>query len=139
MVVVSIIGLLAALSIIAYRHQRTRAQATALGQDLRVFRDALEQCVIDTGEFNLDAPAGQVSTLFDPYVRNEQFAAVTPIGGNWIVESDVDGVKLLVSVINFTSSEDPIELVDRLYDDGNTATGHMRIMGPGKYSCVIEE
>lgn len=139
MVVVAIIGLLAALAVIAFRHHRVRAQAAALGSDMRVFRDALEQCVMDTGEYALGAPAGQVSATFDPYVRNGNFTAESPVGGSWIVESDVDGVKLLVSVINFTAGIEPIELVDRLFDDGNTSTGNMRLMTPSKYSCIVEE
>ena len=139
MVVVAIIGLLATLATITLRYHRVRAQAAALGNDMRVFRDALEQCVLDTGEYALGAPAGQVSATFDPYVRNGSFTAKSPVGGNWIVESDVDGAKLLVSVVNFTAGIEPIELVDRLYDDGNTSTGKMRLLSPSKFSCIVEE
>ncbi len=139
MVVVAIIGLLATLGIVAYKHYRTRAYATLIGADMRLFRDALEQCVLDTRSFSVGAPAGQLSSIFAPYVRDAKFEATTAIGGHWVVDAQVDGVKLAVGITGFTTSTAPIELADRLYDDGNIATGRMRMLSGTKYSYVIEE
>ncbi len=139
MVVVAIIGLLASLSIIAYSQHRTHALAVALGSEMRTFRDALEQCVIDTGDYDLAAPAGQLSDVFEPYVRDTQWKSPSAVGGRWIVDSQLDGIRLCVGVVGFTTSTAPIELADRMFDDGNTGTGRMRLLAANKYSCIIEE
>ena len=139
MIVVVIIGLLSTLGMGAYKHHRTRTYATLIGADMRLFRDALEQCILDTGDYNVGAPAGQLSTTFEPYVRGGQYRATTAIGGHWIVDTQVDGIKLAIGIEGFTTSMDSIELADRLFDDGNIASGNMRMLSGSKYSYIIEE
>jgi prepilin-type N-terminal cleavage/methylation domain-containing protein len=139
MIVVVILGLLAAMGIIAFQHNRNRVMASVLGADMRVYREAVEQCLMDTGQYNLGAPAGQLSDLLRPYIRLGNWESPTPVGGQWVVDTQLDGIRISVGVEGFTASLIAIELADRLFDDGNLATGRMRLMGPGKFILIVEE
>jgi prepilin-type N-terminal cleavage/methylation domain-containing protein len=139
MIVVVILGLLGAMGIIAFQHNRNRVMASALGADLRVYRDAVDQCLMDTGQYNLGAPAGQLSDLLKPYIRLGNWTSPTPVGGKWVVDSQLDGISLSVGVEGFTASSVAIELADRLFDDGNLTTGRMRLIGSGKLIYIVEE
>jgi len=139
MIVVVIIGLLASMAMIAVQQNRKKVLASTFGSDLRVFRDALVQCVTETADYNLGAPAGQLATVFAPYVRKSQWQQSSPIGGKWIVDTQLDGIKLCIGVDGFTASRDTLELADRLFDDGNLNSGYLRLLSAGKFSWIVEQ
>lgn len=138
MIVVVILGLLSSMGIIAYQHHRIRVTATAFGVDLRMHRDAIERCVFETKSYQVGAPPGQLAAILEPYIRNGRWSAPTPLGGKWVVDTQLDGIRVGVGVDGFTSSIKAVELADRLFDDGNPTTGSLRLLSSSKLIWIIE-
>lgn len=139
MIIVVILSLLMSLGIVAYQQNRIKVLAFRFGQDSRVFRNALEQCVAETGDYDLGASAGQLSTTFEPYVRKAQWAAESPLGGHWMVQSNRDGIKLCLGLVGITASEKVLALADRLYDDGNIGSGDLIVQSPTEAFWIVEK
>jgi prepilin-type N-terminal cleavage/methylation domain-containing protein len=80
MVVVVIIGMLAAAGIPTYRHITMRSKVTALENDLRQFTAAIQAYTLQNGRWPADGtprevPAELVNTL------PANFISITPFGG----------------------------------------------------------
>lgn len=136
MIVVVIIGLLAAMAIPAFNRIQERSRHTALANDLRAFAHAFETYALANGGFPADsnigvilpAMAGGASSL-----DTGSFAAVTPIGGHY----KVFRIEAAVSVANATISEEQRTRFDATFDDGNLATGNYR-SSTGRYAFILQ-
>ena len=136
MVVVTIISLLAAISLPTLKNVRRRTTATQIGNNLRTFSAAFETYVHEMGTW----PAETVAGVLPPEVANRinptAWRAMTPLGGqyNWDNTQMHDGTrfKAAIAISNtaaapFVMDLDLIESIDRIIDDGNLATGNFRI------------
>ena len=139
MMVVTIIGLLSAIATVGYRHCRLRAIASSFGNDLRVYKDAVNQYVGETGNYNIGAPSGQLPIALNAYVKNTAFERKTVIGGHWRIDSSIDSIELAVGVEHFNAPIETLDLIDRLFDNGNIDTGSLRLVSANKYFWIIKE
>jgi Tfp pilus assembly major pilin PilA len=94
MIVVVIIGLLASIALPAFAKVWTNAKYTSFYNDLRVFKDALNTCVFETGNADQGAGTSSLSAEFAEYVSNDIWPGNTPIGGGWDVEYNKSGIGL---------------------------------------------
>jgi type IV pilus assembly protein PilA len=129
MVVVVIIGLLAAIAIPAFLSSRTRSQATALANNFRVYSQAFEVFATDTGKWPPDSNPGGIPTGMEDSLRS--WNEPTPVGGQWDWDRGVLGINAGVTLINSTASNAVLERIDEILDDGNLSTGRFQKLGNG--------
>jgi prepilin-type N-terminal cleavage/methylation domain-containing protein len=72
MIVVAIIGLLAAIAIPSFLKARTQSQITAVANDLRVFGDAFETYCMIVGEFPADTH-NTVPPGMEEYIKQDNW------------------------------------------------------------------
>jgi prepilin-type N-terminal cleavage/methylation domain-containing protein len=138
MIVVAIIGLLAAIALPNFIRARIVSQGVRVANDLRVFGDAFAMYAFDNGDYPPDSHETLPSEMTD-YINAGKFTAPTTIGGHYNWEGP-DGYPYAgVSVSGSSISDANLLLVDRAVDDGDLATGEYRKMSNGRFTYVIEE
>jgi type IV pilus assembly protein PilA len=83
MIVVAIIGLLAALAIPSFQKSRIKTQNTAFINDLRIIEGAINTCIMDIKKHPADVNEKIIPTELAPYLKNMDWSKPTPIGGYW--------------------------------------------------------
>jgi prepilin-type N-terminal cleavage/methylation domain-containing protein len=145
MVVVVIIGLLAAIGMPTFRQVTMRSKATALINDVRQFTTALQTFNHQNGRWPAETPPGEIpAEMLDAI--SPVFTKPTPIGGQYDWDFDVSpgGIpaKAAVTVLTangFTMTNDLglVELIDSMMDDGDLTTGNVQYNG-GSLVFIIE-
>jgi prepilin-type N-terminal cleavage/methylation domain-containing protein len=127
MVVVVVIGLLAAMAIAAFQRVRERSLASRMANDIRQCEAAFQRYCMDNGSWPPPGapgvmPAGMAGYLPDTYTQ------ITAVGGNF----SWSGPAAKLYLINTPASADVVmQRVDALLDDGNIATGDIIKTGTG--------
>jgi len=139
MVVVVIIGFLAAAGLPSYRHITMRSKVTAIENDLRQFTTAAQTYSLQNGHWPADsAPQVPPTELVNALPAN--FRLKTPMGGvyKWCSSGDVDGVpaKAGIAIVSITGNllnddEDLVKMLDRQMDDGQLETGNIQTGSSG--------
>jgi prepilin-type N-terminal cleavage/methylation domain-containing protein len=146
MVVVVIIGLLAAMGLPTYRHITMRSKATALVNDIRSYSTALVTYNLQNGHWPADTGPGVIPPEMVGALP-KAFTLKTPIGGVYEWDGDVSAngfyTKAAISIQNATNNPmtddlDLLEMVDAQMDDGNLATGNVRLGSGNTLVFVIE-
>lgn len=147
MVVVVIIGLLAAASLPAYRLITLRSRAASVVNDLRTFSTVFITYSLQNGRYPDDGDPQVVP----PQVAGQlpgNFSQRTPIGGvyKWNFDIPADGVPAKAAIIIQAVSGnallddlDQLETVDKQIDDGNLATGNMQLGSTNSLVFIIEK
>ena len=139
MVVVVIIGLLAALAIPAFSKARQSSQNSRLASDLRLYAGAVETFTLENGEFPEDSNSGAIPAGLSPYIHSSQWNEGPSIGGVWDVEKDSMGIVSAIGVHGFTVPLQQLADFDRKYDDGDLTTGNYRRLATDRYYLVVAE
>jgi prepilin-type N-terminal cleavage/methylation domain-containing protein len=146
MVVVVIIGLIAAIGLPAFRRVNLRSKATAVANDLRQFSGVFSTYSLQNGRW----PADNDPQVIPPEVAGslpENFARVTPAGGvyEWNHDVAAHGVYARASIAmvtanGFTLTDDAelAELIDTMIDDGNLETGNFQLGAGNNFVYIIE-
>lgn len=141
MIVVVIIGLLAAMGLPALKRVTVRSQATTVVNNLRQFDAALQQYSLETGGWPPDAlsgslPAGMSSTNFPTQV----WLAGVKGGGIYDWDYNVDSITAgIVILMDPSLTSNPVWAeVDRIIDDGNTATGNFFLVADNRYKLIVQ-
>jgi type II secretory pathway pseudopilin PulG len=148
MVVVVIIGLLAALAIPAFQRVRRSSQNSRILNDFRVFSQAFETYSAQNGSWpanggNGTLPPGMTTADFKFAIWN----ASTVLGGrwNWDNSRTTAGGGLAGISINsapgfpITADDAQLAEIDAKIDDGNITTGKLRMTTSTKFTLILEE
>lgn len=147
MVVVVIIGLLAAAGLPGYRHLTMRSKVTAVENDLRQFSTAIQTYNLQNGHW----PADTAPREIPPELANAispNFTGKSPIGGvyKWNYDVAADGIAVKAALIVLTVPESAIsddqevfEMIDRQMDDGNLETGNIQVGSTNSLVFIIEK
>ena len=147
MVVVVIIGLLAAMSMPTYRRITLRSKTTAVVNDLRTFSTALITYNLQNGRWPADT-GPQVSPPEMTGALPVAFTLKTPIGGvyEWDYDVSANGfyTKAAITIVGvsanpMTEDVDLLEMIDKEMDDGNLATGNVRLGSANTLVSIIEQ
>lgn len=135
MVVVVLIGLLAALAVPGYQKVRLRSQAASIAEGLRNYARAFEVYAIEEGQW----PADTLPTRIPPEMagRLSRFDQKSVIGGRWDWEHNASGVTAGVSHRLGGVDRDLLRAVDKQLDDGNLSTGKVRLIYPHQLTYVL--
>jgi len=147
MVVVVIIGLLAAAGIPGYRHLTLRSKVTALENDLRQFSTAAQAYALQSGHWPANGEAGVPPPEMGASMP-ATFSSKSPIGGvyKWNFEVPADGVAAKAAIVVQTATGNPVSddlelflMIDRQMDDGVLETGNIQVGSTNSLVYVIEK
>jgi len=138
MIVVLIIGLLAAIAIPAFQIASRNARYTRLLNDFRVISTAVDIYSQSTGSYPPDSDPGvappEITGYLNPFVWEE-----TPvIGGQWDLEGEGPSFLCAFGVIDYNMSEADLIGFDRKYDDGSFVTGDYQKIAANRYYRIVE-
>ena len=125
MIVVVIIGLLAAMAIPAFNRVRTKARVNTFINDLRIGKDAFETYALETGGWPPDGTANMPVEM-STYMDLARWAQQTSLGGNWDWDLNQFGFVAGLSVFQPTVDDATMTLVDAAIDDGDLNAGSFR-------------
>jgi type II secretory pathway pseudopilin PulG len=137
MIVVTVIGLLAAIAVPNFIMARENAQNARFIGDMRVARGAFTMYYVDTGGYPIDQLPAIIPTGMQDYLGRMQWAGPTSLGGQWDWDHQQFGFVAGVSVYRPTVPLTQLAKIDRQIDDGNFDTGNFRARSSG-YISILE-
>jgi len=126
MIVVVIIGLLAALAIPAFQRVREKTRISRVANDLRIFAQAFETYMMEYGTWPADVAPGVIPTELVGRLPNT-FRQRTPLGGQYEWDNEV-GLKS-ITLYQLTATVATVTKLDQMIDDGNPSTGNFQYNG----------
>src|ERR1700730_4328808 len=138
MIVVAIIALLAAMALPSFLRARQKAQDAKLINALRVATDAFQMYAVEHNTYPADVNRGVVPAGMDLYFgSNFNFAATTPIGGNFDWDYQQFGFTAGVSVVGSGVGDVRMSEVDSKIDNGNLTSGAFQSTASDRYTLII--
>ncbi|HEY4301235.1 MAG TPA: type II secretion system protein [Candidatus Didemnitutus sp.] len=140
MIVVAIIGLLAALAIPGYLRVQRRSQNSRVVNDLRVFSQAFEGYATQNGEWPPNATPGQVPAgISTADFKVSVWQSPSTIGGQWNWDLNiVPGVTAGISISNYTCSDAQLAEIDAMIDDGDLSTGLFQKISSNRVTYILQ-
>jgi prepilin-type N-terminal cleavage/methylation domain-containing protein len=141
MIVVVIIGLLAAMAIPAMRRVIRRQENSRIANDLRVFSEAFEAYSTQNGKWPPSAANGVVPVgLRTGWLKNGVWQDKTAVGGQWNWHYSAAGVPFTagISIVNPTCTAAQMQEIDALIDDGNLLTGNFQRTAGSRMTLILE-
>ena len=127
MVVVVVIGLLAAIAIPAFKRVQQRATASRYINDFRQFDSAFQRYAQETGQWPPSAGLRVMPAGMQGYLP-AAFTSTAPMGGSF----HWSGPSAVILLTSSGETDAIMQQVDAALDDGNLATGSfMKIIGLG--------
>ena len=141
MVVVVIIGLLAALGIPAFRRAQRASQNTRVVNDFRVFAQAFEIYNTQNGGWPDGAGPGEIPSVpvsIADTLRAASWQGSTGLGGEWQWDNTLaSSGDAGICITSYTCTEAQLAELDAKMDDGNLATGRLKKAAPTRVIYVL--
>mgnify|MGYP000258126126 CR=1 FL=1 len=141
MIVVVIIGLLAALAIPAFQRVQRASQNARVINDFRVFAQAFEIYNAENGTWPANVgpgvvPSSPVSMASDFKVASWQ--AVTAIGGRWNWDNFLSSnSEAGISISGYICDDAQLAEIDAKMDDGDLTTGNFVQASSGRVRLIL--
>ena len=135
-IVVSIIGILAALAIPLFRHIALRSRISAVANDLRIHGGALHRYAMEEGTYPPSMGSGSIPPELKGYLTTA-WTLPSPVGGVYSWRADDPSATSPDAYIQITPTgehpfaityDDLLEL-DKVIDDGSPGSGVLQISG----------
>jgi type IV pilus assembly protein PilA len=139
MIVVVIIGLLAAMAIPAFKRVQESARNNRAINDFRVFSQAFETYSMQNGTWPPNASAGVVPIGMAGDFKAGTWAGATSLGGRWNWDRNLGSVIAGISIQNFNATDAQLTLIDAKLDDGDLATGHFQKVSATRVTYILEQ
>lgn len=138
MIVVVIIGLLAAMALPAIARTRAASQSTRFMSDLRIFTQAFETYAAQNG-WPPNAGSGVVPAGMAGEFRAADWTTTkNSIGGRWNWDRNNYGGAAVISVANATAPDEQMTAIDAKIDDGDLTTGRFQKIS-GRFCYILEQ
>ncbi len=137
MIVVVIIGLLAAVAVPAISKVQRRSQNSRAVNDLRVFAQAFETFAMENGGWPPNVGPGVVPAGMSGTFKTDVWVAPTIVGGRWNWDKNLNGFTAAISISNPTASAAQMTEIDAMIDDGDLSTGHFQFAST-RYMYILE-
>ncbi|MCX6956799.1 MAG: prepilin-type N-terminal cleavage/methylation domain-containing protein [Verrucomicrobia bacterium] len=137
MVVVVIIGLLAAIALPAMARVKRNAQNARLVSDLRTFAQGFETYALKHGAWPPDGTPRVLPTGMSGEIKDAAWAQDTAVGGQWDWDYQQFGITAGISIFEPTVSVAQMQEIDARIDDGDLATGNFRARSSG-YIFILQ-
>lgn len=119
MIVVIVIGILAALGIPALQRAQARSMASRYANDFRQFESAFQRYVLESGQWPPPAGGGAIPTGMDGYLPTS-YTKPSPLSGDYWWSGPSHSIVLRGS----QATDALMQQVDALLDDGDLSTGN---------------
>ena len=137
MVVVVIIGLLAAIALPAMSRVKRHTQNARFVSDLRTFAQGYETYALKNGRWPADGTPRVLPAGMSGEIKDTAWAADTAVGGQWDWDFQQFGITAGLSVYQPTADATQMLEIDRRIDDGNLSTGNFRARTSG-YIFILQ-
>ena len=137
MIVVAVIGLLAAIALPSIARARETTRATLMFTDMKTAASAFEMFAMENPSYPPSAAPGVVPIGMSPYLGSLKWTEPSPLGGSWDWDFNSSGFVAAVSVLGHKGTSEAMQELDARLDDGNLDTGIFRGR-PNGNSYVIE-
>ncbi|HQY06203.1 MAG TPA: prepilin-type N-terminal cleavage/methylation domain-containing protein [Lacunisphaera sp.] len=141
MIVVVIIGLLAALAIPAFQRVQRASQNARVINDFRVFAQAFEIYNAQNGAWPANVSAGVVPTSPVSMASDFKVAswqAVTAIGGHWNWDNSLSGGgDAGISISSYICDDAQLAEIDAKMDDGDLTTGNFVQVSSSRVRLIL--
>ena len=140
LIVVVILGILAAIVIPSFASATEDTRKAAFAQDLRAFEAGILRYEVDHSAFPLDGGSGTVPVGLEPYVNVPKWQSGSPIGGVW--DNETDDVVTAGMGVHFNGTGETRDAtymadIDKMIDDGVVTTGSFRVFGDRYYRVIV--
>lgn len=139
-IVVAIIGVLAAIAIPQYTNYRMASYVISTASDLRNFKIAFDSYAFEHGTYPDDShivlPPG---TGLDKIISDGIWLKPTLLGGNYNWEGPDAYPYAGVAILGATVPTSIMEQLDARLDDGDLSTGKFRLTPNGRHTFIFEE
>ena len=132
MIVVAIIGLLAALALPSFAKARRDARVSAQMNDLRILEDAFQLYAMENRGF---PAATWVAKVLPPgmqkYLHGDIWSQTSPSGGlyAWKTNTDTNGITRYYISLSGGVDQEVWDIMDRKIDDGLSGSGRLQSGG----------
>ena len=138
MVVVVIVGILAAMAIPTIVRIKRSAQNARFASDLRTFAQAFETFAMRNGTWPPNAGNGIVPTGMSGELRDANWMAVNSLGGRWNWDNNFNGVAAGISTVIPNADDAQMAEIDAKIDDGDLAAGNF-VKINGRYTYILQK
>jgi prepilin-type N-terminal cleavage/methylation domain-containing protein len=128
-VAVTIIGLLSAIAIPAYKKLNERSVNTVVSNELRIASGALQYYAIEKGTWPPDGAGGWPHELTGYLPPPDRWSLPTPIGGTWAWALNTEDAVASLRINNHLASVSQVTNLDKMVDDGDLTTGALLVSG----------
>jgi len=139
MVVVVIIGLLAALAIPALQRAQSAAKTSRFISDLRTFVQSFEQYALENGTWPPNVGSGAVPANMTTALHIAVWTSRNTLGGRWNWDRNYAGNSAAVSTVGGTLTDAEMEDIDAQIDDGDLSTGIFQKSASDRFSYIVEQ
>lgn len=139
MIVVVIIGLLAALAIPAFQRVRQASENSRIVNDYRIFAQAFEIYNTQNGSWPANVGAGVIPAGMAGDFKADVWQKTTAIGGRWNWDKNISGISAGISISSFTCSDAQLLAIDAKLDDGDLTTGYFQKIQPTRVMLILEQ
>ncbi len=141
LVVVAIIGILAAVAIPGYSSYKQNARVASVVSDLKNIHSALEAYRTESNSYPDDVAGGSTPPGLAPFLKSDFFTSDTPVGGRYDYNAQPVWGEVSIRIENATYITDDAgwEKVDGVLDDGDLGGGKFRNIADGKAYVVSED
>jgi prepilin-type N-terminal cleavage/methylation domain-containing protein len=126
LIVVIILGILAAIVLPAFSNQTTEAENATFCSNLRQYADAIRFYHEKYGTYPPDGTPSVVPAGTTECLDAAHWASAKPLGGQWDWDHNVFGFTAGISVYQPNRTDAQMTEIDRLIDDGDLTTGSFR-------------
>jgi type IV pilus assembly protein PilA len=140
MIVIAIIGILAAIAIPNFISYRKKARIAGVATDLKNFEKGFIAYALDEGEFPDDSHIvlPDLPRMGD-YIDLSVWGKTTALGGTYNWEGLDSYPYAGISIFEATAPQRDLELLDSMLDDGDLTQGKFRQTPNGRYTFIIDE
>jgi len=140
MMVIAIIGILAAIAIPNFIAYRRKAEIAGVASNLKNFELGFMAYAIDQGDFPDDTHIVLPDLpIMANYIDSSAWSKPTPLGGTYNWEGPDIYPYAGISIFETTASQKDLNFLDSLIDNGDLTSGNFRQTPDGRYTYIIDE
>jgi len=137
LIVVIILGILAAIVMAAMAVKGRDAEAAAFAANLKHYARAYRLFEEKYGHYPPDAGPSVLPAGMQEFINDGTWAAARPLGGQWKWDLMQNGITADVAIIAPSRANEEMLEIDKILDDGDLTTGCFQKRG-NDYIYVIE-